>query len=101
MRLKPTQDEETVRALLNALKIKFSRQQIFTDKGLSSYIADFWLWEHRLIIECDGPSHDSDRAKVYDAERDRRFKEAGILTLRIQSAKIRTLTAKELMNRIP
>ncbi len=41
--------------------VKFRRQVV-----IGRYIADFVCFQHRLIIEADGPFHDPDR----DAERD-------------------------------
>jgi very-short-patch-repair endonuclease len=36
---------------------------------LEGYIADFYIHEHRLIIEVDGLSHFTEEAQTYDAQR--------------------------------
>jgi very-short-patch-repair endonuclease len=44
---------------------KFQRQVVLGD-----YIADFVCFERRLILEIDGPTHDSEEQKAADAVRD-------------------------------
>jgi very-short-patch-repair endonuclease len=36
---------------------------------LEGYIADFYIHEHRLIIEVDGKKHFTEEAQTYDAHR--------------------------------
>ena len=36
---------------------------------LEGYITDFYIHEHRLIIEVDGNSHSTEEAQTYDAHR--------------------------------
>jgi len=47
------------------LGAKFQRQV-----PLGNYIVDFVCFEHRLIVEIDGPSHQNDEAAQSDAQRD-------------------------------
>lgn len=80
MRFNPTGAEKHLAKLLHQVKVKFSKQQVFVD-GPIKYIADFWLWEYSVIMECDGGYHEDTIEE--DAERDRLFALAGIRTIRI------------------
>ena len=55
------------------LEVNFRRQQI-----IAGFIADFYCHQASLVVEVDGPIHDSE----YDAERDRVFAGCNIATLR-------------------
>jgi cyclase len=46
------------------LGVKFRRQH-----PIHSYVADFYCHSHKLIIEVDGPIHDSVEHKLYDEKR--------------------------------
>ena len=65
----------------NQLGAKFSRQM-----PVGSYYADFICRELKLIIECDGVSHD--RAPECDAVRDRWMSEHGYTVLRFTNADV-------------
>ena len=65
----------------NKLGVKFKRQH-----SIGGYILDFYCFQARLIIEIDGKSHDTN--KLYDADRDKYFKELGYVTLRIKNTEI-------------
>ena len=47
------------------LNVKFLRQHIIGD-----YIADFFAYEQRLVIEVDGSYHDSPEQRERDSQRD-------------------------------
>lgn len=87
MRWKPTSDEKIIAGVLHKLRVKFAKQQIFYD-GSKSRIADFWLWDRRCIIECDGGYHLTEMQKADDRERDSWFAVAGIDTIRLTSEQI-------------
>jgi very-short-patch-repair endonuclease len=59
--------------------LKFRRQF-----PIGRYIADFVCLRHRLIIEADGPFHDSER----DAQRDAWLESQGFRILRFTNAEI-------------
>src|SRR3989338_219227 len=65
----------------NKLGARFKRQH-----SIGGYILDFYCFQARLIVEIDGKSHDVN--KLYDADRDKYFKELGYLTLRIKNDEI-------------
>lgn len=57
---------------------KFQRQVV-----LGNYIADFVCFERRLIVEIDGPSHESQEGAASDATRDAWFGAQGFRVLRL------------------
>jgi len=61
----------------------FKRQQI-----IGNYIVDFVSLRHKLIIECDGATHDSDRAQKYDEWRDSFLESQGFTVLRFSNSEI-------------
>ena len=52
---------------------------------LHSYILDFYIHAHGLIIELDGASHDTPEAQAYDAERTWVLEAAGLRVLRFRN----------------
>ncbi len=60
---------------------KFSRQM-----PVGPYFADFLCRELKLVVECDGFSHDARRE--HDAARDRWMDEAGYTVLRFTNADV-------------
>ena len=56
---------------------KFRRQV-----PVGPYVADFLCLEARLVVEIDGPSHDSDEGRTHDVERDAWFERQGFAVLR-------------------
>lgn len=66
MRKNPTQTEELVWEILKnkgIFELKFRRQHPF-----STYIADFYCHEKKIVIEIDGEIHE--KQKEYDQNRD-------------------------------
>ena len=57
--------------------LKFRRQV-----PVGQYIADFLCFEHRLIVELDGPPHDDSERKSLDSARDEWLREQGYRVLR-------------------
>ena len=57
---------------------KFQRQVV-----LGNFIVDFVCFEQRLIVEIDGPSHESEVGKAADAERDAWLKSQGFRIVRL------------------
>jgi len=74
--------------------IKFRRQV-----GIGPYIADFYASESKLVVELDGPIHDTFEARAYDLERERYFKELGIRTLRFKNEDI-SVSMEEIVKKI-
>jgi very-short-patch-repair endonuclease len=72
--------------------IKFRRQQI-----IDGYIADFYCASIGLVIELDGPIHDSQID--YDELRDRVMAARGLTILRIPNSRIE-LELKQVLNEI-
>jgi very-short-patch-repair endonuclease len=50
--------------------------------SLEGYIADFYIHEHRLIIEVDGNSHFIEEAQTYDAHRTLILESLGLRVVR-------------------
>ena len=74
MRLAPTPSEFALQSLLMDVSVLFQPQWPFV-RGSYCYIADFRIEladRAYLVVEVDGPSHDTTRA--YDARRDERMK---------------------------
>ena len=57
--------------------LKFRRQV-----PIGSYVADFLCFQRRLIVELDGPPHDSEERQSRDRARDEWLHEQGYLVLR-------------------
>jgi len=67
----------------NKLGCRFRRQH-----GIGGYIADFYCFKARLIIEIDGKPHEFQ--KEYDTNRDKFFKDLKYQTLRVKNDEIHT-----------
>jgi len=59
---------------------KFRRQE-----SIGPYIADFYCPESRLIVELDGPGHQSVGGAEYDARRTEYLKERGLRVIRFEN----------------
>ena len=57
---------------------KFRRQV-----PIGAYIADFICFEKRLIVEIDGPSHETTSQRRHDTVRDTWFRQEGFKILRL------------------
>ena len=65
----------------NQLGVKFRRQV-----PVGVFIADFACVAAKLIVEVDGPSHESDAGQAKDAWRDRWFADNGWRVVRVSNA---------------
>ena len=63
--------------------IRFSRQKV-----LGKYIADFYSFQAKLIIELDGSEHYTEKNEKYDEERTAFLKEYGLTVIRISNSEI-------------
>ncbi|WP_158807423.1 endonuclease domain-containing protein [Beijerinckia sp. L45] len=63
------------------LGAKFRRQV-----PIGAFIADFACVEVKLVVEVDGPSHETDAGRFMDARRDRWFRENGWCVVRVPNA---------------
>ena len=75
-----TRAEEVVWHALRAGRLdglKFKRQV-----PIGGYIADFVSFEARLVVELDGPPHDSEEQRLHDRRRDRWLAQQGFRILR-------------------
>ena len=62
---------------LQSLPQTVRRQKVF-----GSYIADFYIASHKLVIELDGSQHFEDKGKQADLERDAYLRGLGLRVLR-------------------
>ena len=72
--------------------------------GIGRYVADFYCPELRLIIEVDGPQHNTKENVAYDRERDLFMKSLGIKVIRVLNADITNNlegTIETIKNKIP
>ena len=65
------------------LGVRFRRQH-----PIYSYIADFYCHSHRLVVEEDGPIHNSTENKFYDTIRTEGFAEFNIKVLRFTNKEV-------------
>jgi len=61
-------------------ELKFRRQH-----PLSSFIADFYCHENKLVIECDGSVHDGKFNEAYDIMRTETLLDSGITVQRFRN----------------
>lgn len=63
---------------LKSYPIPFSRQKV-----LGRYIADFYCYKAKLVIELDGSQHFEEKGLIYDEQRTEYLKEYGLTVIRI------------------
>ena len=68
---------------LMALPETVRRQKVF-----GSYIVDFYIASHKLVIELDGSQHYEDAGKNYDSIRDTYLKAQGLTILRYANSDV-------------
>jgi very-short-patch-repair endonuclease len=68
---------------LSGLPQKFTRQ-----KPIGHYVADFYCWKHRLVIELDGDSHFTARGENYDLLRTAELESLGLSVLRFTNIEV-------------
>lgn len=81
-------DAETV--LWGFLKTKPLGYKFRRQHPLGIYIADFFCYKQKLVIEADGPVHNNADVKMNDAERQRIIEAKGITVLRFRNEEILT-----------
>ena len=86
LRRKQTAAEKRLWFLLRGKKLggyKLRRQHV-----ILNYIVDFFCFSEKLIIELDGPIHNSQKAKEYDQRREALLKANGYRILRFKNAEV-------------
>ena len=68
---------------LRNYQIKFTRQEV-----IDHYIADFYCPTVKLIVEIDGNSHYTEKAKKYDAERTVYLENHGMTVVRYSNGSV-------------
>ena len=63
---------------LKSYPIPFSRQKI-----LGKYIADFYCYQAKLVIELDGTQHFEEKGLMYDEQRTEYLKQYGLTVIRV------------------
>ncbi|MCF7827021.1 MAG: DUF559 domain-containing protein [Candidatus Marinimicrobia bacterium] len=86
LRRKQTPAENRLWFLLRGKKLggyKFRRQHV-----IINYIVDFFCFSEKLIIELDGPIHNTQKARDYDERREALLKANGYRILRFKNADV-------------
>ncbi|HYD82612.1 MAG TPA: endonuclease domain-containing protein [Opitutus sp.] len=86
MRAEPTSAEEKLWRMLRGRRYreaKFRRQH-----AIGKYVVDFACVASRLVIEVDGPSHDDEEQKQFDATRTADLERWGWRVARVPNAQI-------------
>lgn len=85
LRLHETEAEKLLWSKLShkQLGVRFRRQH-----PIYSYVADFYCHSHRLVVEVDGPIHDTEENESYDTFRTEGFKEFDIKVLRFTNKEV-------------
>ena len=61
---------------------------VYKQRIIGDYIADFYCHQARLVIELDGSQHYKEDARVYDAQRTSFFEDNGIMVLRFSNRNV-------------
>jgi very-short-patch-repair endonuclease len=98
-----TESEKTLWKELRGRKLsgyKILRQHIILYKGnlkrYNYFIADFYCYEKKTVIELDGPIHDT--TVEYDQFRDSELEEMGIHLLRVRNEELENM--EKVLNKI-
>ena len=62
--------------------------KIYKQRIIENYVADFYCYQARLVIEVDGSQHYTSKGEQYDKERTYVFEKYGILVLRFSNLDI-------------
>jgi len=79
LRKNPTFSEKI---LWNAIRRKQLGCEFHRQVPINEFIVDFYCHELRLAIEIDGISHESEEAKINDADRQKKIENYGVSFLR-------------------
>ncbi len=63
-------------------------QNVRRQKVLGTYIVDFYIASHKLVIELDGSQHFEDAGKNYDERRDAFLRSLGLTVLRFANSDV-------------
>ena len=63
---------------LKSYPVRFNRQKV-----LGKYIADFYCYKAKLVIELDGSQHFEEKGMAYDEERTEYLKQYGLTVIRV------------------
>lgn len=86
MRKRPTRAEMMLWQYLRGKRMRgcrFRRQQ-----PIDRFIVDFYCRQAQLVVEIDGPSHQSNEAREYDEQRTRFLNEFGLSVLRFSNEQV-------------
>ena len=61
---------------------------VYKQRIIGDYIADFYCHQARLVIELDGSQHYKEDVRVYDAQRTSFFEDNGIMVLRFSNRNV-------------
>ncbi len=75
--------------LWKCLKGKKTGYLFLRQRPILNFIADFFCYELKLVIEIDGTSHFSAEAQKRDAERDRQMQAIGLRIIRVLDSDVR------------
>ena len=64
--------------------------KIYKQRIIDSFVVDFYCASAKLVIELDGPQHDTEQGKVYDAERSACLTRYGLEVIRFTNSEIDT-----------
>ena len=68
---------------LRQYPVRFQRQ-----KAIGNYIADFYCFQAKLVIEIDGSQHFTAAEQAYDQHRTKYFEQLGLQVLRFSNREI-------------
>jgi very-short-patch-repair endonuclease len=83
---------EAERLLWHALRDRRVNAKFRRQVPVGPYVIDFLCFEHRLIVESDGPSHSTGTRPEKDAARDRFLASEGFRILRLPDELVRGAT---------
>ena len=68
--------------------LRFCRPRFRRQELIGSYIADFFCYEAKLVVEIDGSQHFSPETVAYDNGRTAYFRSLGIRVLRVDNGQV-------------
>lgn len=84
MRKNPTKSEQNIKDFLIERKIPHKSQKVIMVSKDKGYIVDFLLWK-KVILEVDGPVHETKDAKDRDAKRTSDLISVGYRVIRLRN----------------
>lgn len=71
------------------LKEQFPKYKFRRQHPISIYIADFYCHKLKIVIEIDGPVHDSEEAKLNDEKRQKDLENLNLTVIRFTNEQIK------------